>query len=96
MQLNDFFFFFQVKMVFLGTPKSEATLLLRVPLSSSLKALYMMFKDLSECWKFAVEMVTMSDVYFCRMKINQIDAIKTSQTLFFATVVLAIPSYFLN
>ena len=64
MRLKDFFFFFLVEMLLLGTPKSEAISLWQVPFSSSLRALNLIFKDLPEPWCFAAEMVTMSDVWY--------------------------------
>ena len=50
--------FFEVERVFLVSPKSEATSLWGVPYSSASTALNLIFKDLSECWCFAAEMVT--------------------------------------
>ena len=43
-----YLFFFQVRRVFYGTPKSEATSLLGVPSPKSLRALQLRFKELSE------------------------------------------------
>ena len=43
-----YLFFFQVRKVFYGTPKSEATSLLGVPFPKSLRALQLRFKELSE------------------------------------------------
>ena len=59
-RLEDFYFL--VERVILGTPKSEATSLWKVPFSGSLRALNLIFQDLSGYWCFAAEMGTMYDV----------------------------------
>ena len=66
-----FLFFFQVEMMFLGTPKSETKCFREKPFLSSLRALSWIFKYLSECWCLAAEMVAiklMFEVDFCWKK----------------------------
>ena len=69
------------------------------------------FKDSCECWCFATDMVTLSDVDFCRKKINKFNTIrkfnlafdarltfhlaKILNTQLFPTVILTI-QYYLN